>query len=219
MFTILKRLSPIVLDCFTYRNSFLKFHYPRSSYDYLKNEQQTRHNDFVIPLWCDVSINLNHISKDHSIGWKFADEDTAADIHPYIQFRGFMTEKKLQQLKIPVPWVIKEKTGVKFLASSPQWALKDLQRVITPLPGMVDFKYQHSANIQYLFNYPQVETVDSVIIPAGMPLYQFFPLSDRKVKIKTHLISREEFWDYHAAEKFSNHYSFRKKSIDKCPFH
>lgn len=219
MFTILTRLRPLVVDFITPNQRLAKFHYPRPSRFYTHNNY-SRNNDFVIPLWSDMAINLCCISgADQGIGWKFADTESTAEIHPYIQYFNFITEKKLQQLKIPVPWVVKEKTGIKFLASSPTWALGKLQKYITPLPGILDFKYQHSANIQYLLNYPQVETTDSIVVTAGTPLYQFFPLSDRRVKIKTHIVSRDEYTSYLIPEKFSKHYYFRKTLVDKCPFH
>ena len=214
MLTIINRLRPIVLDCFTYKKQYID-HYYLQPY---KDSHSSVFNSFYLPLWCDLAINISNLNNKKQILWQFVDNNSKAETHPTIQYQNFITDTKLQHLKIVAPWIIREKNKIEFLASNPIWAQSDLNDHVSVLPGVINFKYNTSVNPQLILNYPQVEKVNSILIPAGAPIYHLFPLSDRKIKFRYHLLSNEDYWS-HYTDKFSNHYMHRKKLIDKCPFH
>lgn len=218
MFTIINKLRPVTIDCFTYKQQIIDYYHLRSPSTYVDYYDQNDLNSFVVPIWCDLAINIINDGQKKHIQWNFVDGSSVAESHPYNQYQGFVDQGKMHHLKIVVPWLLKEKSGIRFITANPQWALKDLNNSLFCLPGVVDFKYNNSINIQLMLNYPQVAALDSILVPAGMPLYQVFPVSERKIRLKYHLISSEEYWSNYTS-KFSNHYHHKKKMIDKCPFH
>lgn len=217
MLSIIKKLSPIVVDAFTYDQNFLDYYAPTLATTYKSFDSSLVKNSFILSTWCDTAINAANVEGTCGISWKFSDNASRGEIHQYFQFQGFVTEKKLQQFKLCVPWKLREKTGIKFVCAQPFWALKELNNNFSVMPGIIDLKYQESVNIQLLLNYPQVHHNNAIFIPANTPLCQMYPLSDRPVRIKTHLVDERNFYTY--SDKFSNHYLYRKKLTDKCPFH
>jgi hypothetical protein len=57
-------------------------------------------------------------------------------------------------------------------------------------PGVANFKYQFSANVNIFI--PN-EVPRTFVIPHGRPLVQLVPLTERKIKLKTHLVTDTEF--------------------------
>lgn len=218
MLTIIKKFTPVILDCFTYKRQIMDHYYPRPSSEYPSCDTTAAGNSFVIPMWCDLAINILNQDGEKRINWQFADGSSIAESHPSSQFLGFSNNGDMQHIKIVTPWMIKEKKGFQFLATSPQWAYRNLTQHIFPLPGVIDFKYNHSINVQSMLSYHANQRLESILIPASMPLYEIFPMTDMRIKIKTHLLSSEEYWSNYTA-KFANHYMHKKKLIEKCPFH
>jgi hypothetical protein len=88
---------------------------------------------------------------------------------------------------------------------------------------VIDFKYQHSSNINFIA--PRGRRFEMF---AGQPLAHIIPLSDKNIEIKTHVIMNN---DLEGLKLLNNNYPFfnrshrkMKKIIDgqeaksKCPF-
>lgn len=217
MLSIISRLTPIHIDAFTYSENYFSLYRPFDVGSLSNDKNQKGH---LIPLWSDLAVNL--INKDGTtfINWAFSDNTAKAHIHSKIQFDGFTSTERLQHLKIVTPWLFKENHGNKFIFFQPSWALKKLNNHITTISGITDFKYQHSTNIQMFFHFFETTGIESILIEAGTPLYQFIPISNRPVKIHCHLIADSLYNSMLIPDKFSNTYLHRKKNIEKkCPFH
>lgn len=252
MLTIINRWRPISIDAFTYVESVYKLYPPRLSRDYIpqwwrnlptdfddpgfgavKNPTMKRctgfieafRTGFMVPMWTDLALELfNEPPGRTSFRYRFADGEGVIQTHMHQQYTGFVDTNRQQHLKIIVPWRIREPTGVNFTVTQPVWNMGELNRDITILGGVTDFKYQDSAHFQLLVNYPEVGTKNSILIPADMPLMQVIPVSDRPIKIHTHLVERSKYVDAGIGIfKFTGNYLHRKRMIDRaeksqCPF-
>ena len=90
-------------------------------------------------------------------------------------------------------------------------------------PGTVDYKYQENTNINIGFK----KTIEKAqfMIPANQPLYHLIPLTEKSVKMTTHLITPQEADKLFAGSSrmtFLGKYNHNKniaKKKGKCPFH
>jgi hypothetical protein len=250
MFNILSRLRPIHIDAFTFNEEVYKFYSPKNSKDYIPNWWKSLpasythdanfpqvqfstmkkctgvieifKSGFIIPLWSDLALTLKNTEGAGSYGYQFADNTSVIEAHPTKQYEGFTDKHTLQHLKLVTPWRLREKTGVKFVCMQPTWSLQNLNSDITILPGISDFKYQDSTNIQMLVRYPTYNLTTSLLINVGTPMVHMIPMSDRPIKITTHLVDRVKYNDMgNSGVTFSGAYLQRKKMIDQqptCPF-
>ena len=171
---------------------------------------------FIIPNWSDVIFRTY---PDGSWAYKQAAENL-----PQITSHNSNQYGDLQNLihaKIESPWIITEKTGVSFLFTDPKWnKLKNINDFVV-LDGVVNFKYQHSTHINIFIQ----QKDNQINLNAGDPLVHLIPLSDKKVKIKNHLVDETEYTNIKNkssyCSKFSKKYMFNKNIKDskqKCPF-
>lgn len=176
-------------------------------------------NSFMIPMWSDLIIN----TKENG-DWVWAGSAQNCDELLYLNSHDRMqygeTFNDLIHVKITSPWVIEEKTGIKFHLTSPFWNnIENLQNYFIA-PGIIDFKYQNDTNVN-LFLPKKNNTVQ---LNCGSPLCQIIPLTEYDVKIKCHQLTKEEYNNRklkNTTHWFTGNYSKRKKVIDKiskCPF-
>ncbi len=244
MFNFFHRTSTIHLDCFTYMNHIYELtpivpavktvpdwwkslDPGHMSYDwkYFSSPRKTLtmkscygfmelyKRGVVIENWCDIRIQTSRN------GFKFMHSDGDKPVeHPQYQIgSGF---KNFYRLKLSSPWIFREKTGVKFHFNGAMWNLEDYNfRVV---PGIVDFRVNGYTNVNIMMPIEDAEYT----IPAGQPIAHLIPLSEKRLKIKNHLISRQEY------DRLSRHSSsyyhgwktvkklFNKSDMrqSKCPF-
>lgn len=167
---------------------------------------------FVIPLWSDVVIQtrgLNYL-------FTFADGVSSLPYHNLDQlgsdFYGFLN------VKFDSPWRIQEKTGVKFIFIQPSWNNPTDLFNSHALPGVIEFKHQHTSNINMLLSRQHRYQWD-----AGRPLAHVIPITDQDIEVKTHLVGEAET---KTMQVFNQRYPFflgsykKTKQIMKgrCPF-
>lgn len=176
---------------------------------------------FCLPLWSDLSVWVDKIGSD-GFRYQYADEFSSAVNHSSAQTNGRYPEDKFVHLKLIVPWSAREKTGVNFLLHSPYYNLDNFTDYSLP-SGVVNFKFQHTINVNMLFNREKTEKV--VTINYDTPMLFVTPMTENKVEIKNHLVSDLELRKIikgAAKVKFFNSYkTVKQKSIEKesrCPF-
>ena len=240
--------SIIVIDCFT--NSSIAYEYfpiskfseyrPKwwnnipSSFDVdvpgtLRNKSATIkkcpgitnlfNKGFVIPSHCELSMEIKDNNGQPQFNYEFVEPNSKSkiDLHDQRQYLGVFDDNYIQA-KIVTPWLIKEKTGVEFLLIEPTWFMDNPNTYTIP-PGILDFKFQNNVNINLFMKFKTCR----VDIQPGTPLAQIIPLSDKKIKLNTHLISEEEYqkmFDLTQPFGWVSSYKKRKKIINKktCPF-
>ena len=241
MFDIFIKRSEVVLDCFTTdKNNFDFFSPKKASYfipQWWKNipNNETAPNKFVgfkpqntmkncpgflnyykkgiiIPLWSDMIITTN----TETYSYQFADELSVIEQHAAEQY-NFSID--LIHLKIVSPWFLKSKKGVNFLMSSPYWNHITNHNVTTNFfvtPGITDFYYQHGTHVNVFVT----KKINRFEFQANNPLLHLTPLTEKNIKIKTHLIDEFEHKKLFFTSLFSfkKLYDQRKKLSDQCPF-
>lgn len=104
----------------------------------------------------------------------------------YQTWQGFY--ENYGHAKLTTPWFFVEKTGVNFIMTKCTWNNTEIADNFHVLNGVLDFKFQHNAAINFYVKRNSVLTLS-----AGQPLAHIIPLSENTIKLKHHLISKEEF--------------------------
>jgi hypothetical protein len=162
----------------------------------------------IVPMWSDLQIQTTREGG-------FLHEYSAGTMMPQITPHGEPAITRLfVALKIATPWMMKEKSGVNFYLNSPYYnSLEKINRVSTT-PGILNFKDQNTVNLSVL-----LDKVDNTVsFAAGEPVIHLVPLSDKRVKVKCHLVDRTEYDNIyltHYRSSFINTYHKQKR----CPFH
>lgn len=144
-------------------------------------------SSFILPLWSDVVISTT----EDRLGYVFSDGESVIEFHHNSQINNAL-KNQYHQIKFISPWLMSTKKNIKFLATSPVWNLFDYDglsnKMIAP-HGILNFKYQTNTNVNVLF----VKQQERYELNAGMPLAQFFPLTEKKVKLKWNLVDESEY--------------------------
>ena len=237
MIFIFKR-KKIILDCFTYSDSVFNLYpigkasnffpewfkkmpkeYPEKFYTQSTLKKcpgfiDNFKNGFIIPLWSDLSIIIN---ENKTYEWQFADYKTKIDYHDPRQWNSFANNNDFFQMKIEGMWRIKTKNDIKFMWSNPFWN-HPLNKGFEICPGVVDFKYQHGTNINLFLDYKPKK----IFINHNTPMVHLFPLSEKEIVLKKHLISFDEFAYFSSINTFQDILKKTKIILNnkekKCPF-
>lgn len=143
----------------------------------------------VIPSWFEAEITVNPNSSYNVLT---TDEKSFKNQsnHPNKMFSQY-SENDTFNIKIMSPWIFKMKENINFVWSEPTWDNKNLFTEVTVLPGVMNFKYNTTTNINLLIKVRK----DSykINIKPQQPLAMLHALTDKKIIIKTHLVSQEEY--------------------------
>ena len=174
---------------------------------------------FTIPLWSDLFLEIGETNSEY-YRWQYSDRCSDIGLHPPHQHGGHFKTKEYQHLKIISPWQFQCEEDVSFLAIEPFWQFKELNN-ISILPGIVEFYSQHNTNIN-LFVRRESKKQD-ILLNAGSPLYTYVPITERKVRVETHLVSSKKLHNLSKVSypmKFINHYgaALKLNKARKCPY-
>ena len=182
-------------------------------------------HSFVVPMYTELKIKFAEGN------WKCITSAGLYDDKGYIEVVTSHSREQFgpefnqyTQLKILMPWVLQEKTGVNFILSGAYWNQTKHWPDAYFASGVLNFKYQNSINISL---FTQKQSGMMTFMP-NEPLAYLIPMTDKHVTIKTHLISNEEYRKKLSsstfASKFVDRYKFNKRLIEeqeqksKCPF-
>ncbi len=170
-------------------------------------------NAISLPLWSDVSIRTNE-DADY-IEWNFADKTSHAIPHDSRQKGTYLNNGlgKYAHLKLISPWLFRCKEEIPFIFTGNTWALDNPEKIIIP-PGVVNYKYQNITNINLFL---KVEGIQVAKLSADTSLVHIFPMSERDLEIKNHLISESEYKNLESLgiTNFATKSYFKHKSISK----
>lgn len=168
------------------------------------------HNAISIRHWADIYIETSESNFNY-----FVSSGQLPESHSIKQIgKGFIN---YHHLKLSSPWVFREKEGIKFSWFGAQWNLDNYDFAV--LPGVINFKINHGTNINLMIPKQKNEYV----IPAGLPLVNLIPLTEKKIVVKNHLVSSDEFQKYYydPLSKYFHGWRTAKKLLEnekKCPF-
>lgn len=121
-------------------------------------------------------------------------------LYDFIRSNKLVTQGKLPEgftglnhIKYSFNWLFQEKSGVEFLAQDPFWFDPSPTRP-SVFPGVLNLKYVHQMHAQLLLRQPEdSKGVVNYSLRPGTPLLHILPLSEKRINIKTHLVSEEEY--------------------------
>lgn len=214
-FNIFKRKEePIYLDCYTYSHyayNHAKINYAKNYIpDWWKREPSMtkdgiatiRHcsafsnfyaKGIIMPLWGEVEITVNPYKSDKpAFEWVSSNEDfdLHSNCHNKEQWSGF-GDDSFWNVKFRSPWVFKTRDAVDFVWSSPTWSTPDTFNTLTVLPAIMQFKTQQGSEINFIIQQKAEE--QKINLPALTPLAILHPMTERKVKIRHHLIAEDKY--------------------------
>jgi hypothetical protein len=163
-------------------------------------------NSYTIPLWSDLMVSVEN-QNIKSFRWQFASKGCDAVSHSSTQ-RGEWLKESHGHLKLASPWLIKCKEEIKFSWISDFYNFNH-NWPISIMPGVIDFKVNNATNINLLIKYPEIYK-NEFLIPAGHPMINLRPHSERSIKIQLHLIDSTELDSMKTIPVFTNFYNFKK---------
>lgn len=167
----------------------------------------------VIPLWSELILATEESGAWH-YQWSNPDGGYMEGNSPE---SGGVPVLKNIHIKIDSPWILKEKTGVYFSWQQPTWNMIDNELFDYNIPpGMLEFRYQNTSNLNMLFPKKQ----NRIHFKPGTPMAMLVPLSDRPVKIKCHTVDEVEYKKMKKYQRgkltFRGHYrNFFKKNPNR----
>lgn len=138
----------------------------------------------IVPLWSDLNFKV----ENGRFAYQFASNYSKIEHHSKEQHNSY---KNHVHFKIVAPWLIKEKTGVKFLLTSCVWSVLEHAPKLSIVNGVMSFDINQACNINgfamseknaYQYN-----------LKAGMPLMHMIPISEKEVIPHVHAVSLEEW--------------------------
>jgi hypothetical protein len=210
MFWIKK--SEIILDCFTHR----KYIYDNAKIDYshkyypewwkntdkktAKGAPTIKHciafQDFykrgvVIPSWFDLELTIFDKNQERWYEWEASNHDVDTDnSHPPSQFIHF-SENNIKNMKFSSPWLCKTKEEIYWTWTQPTWSNRSFLGNCYLMPAVTNFKYQRETHINFMII--NTDTTYSHRIHPLTPLVILHPMTEKKIKLKHHLIDEKEY--------------------------
>jgi hypothetical protein len=184
----------------------------------------------VIPSWFEIDFHIKskYNTKENAYTWEASNPAVNTDGSHSSDQWGLYSEDNGNNLKFDSPWIFKTQELVQFTWTQPTWSMRDKVDQITVLPAVVDYKYQHWTNINWLvLNRDEPKDIN---IPSLTPMVIMHPMTDRNVIIKNHLISKEQWSrigegsEYMFLKGNKNIYQSKKRIIDNvekiegCPY-
>jgi hypothetical protein len=172
-------------------------------------------NALIIPMWTETIIQITENNYDVTFAEKWF-----ATNHPYQQREGFL--KNYHHIKFLSPWIFKTKKEIYWSFKKPMYNFENPMDFIL-FDGVVEFKYQHTTNINLGFK--KINKISK--IPFKQPLVLLTPHTEKRLVFKNHFISKEEFEVMNDASggtttiinKYLTNKKIKKSQEKKCPFH
>lgn len=251
MFSIFRKKNKTIIDCFTtldyaydhtpidHGNKFYPTWWKDTAAILEDNKTLTIKNcagflDFykraiIIPSWFEMDLTIHSKNDPDKRYYSYdASNQQTVDIHshPQIQFEKF-AQSNGHNMKLTSPWFLRTKKSIYWTWTQPTWNMRDNLNNFVVLPAVVNYKYQHSTNINFFITC-QNEEKKSYIAP-NTPLVALHPMSEEQIEIKRHLVDDKEFKRIQNLESLflrrnarenSKLYSNKKNFIEKteCPF-
>lgn len=168
---------------------------------------------FIQPLWSDLRVD---IMPDGDFRYQFADGLSRAQAHGPGQMVGNPILQTHTHLKLENPWFGKEVSGAKLLLLPPIWDGFGVEDICIP-HGVISFERYMSLNVNMFFK--RLTETTTYELNFGQPIAHFVPLSDRPVKLRYELISKEERVRLLAQVGMGFFFENRfKKAAKLCPY-
>jgi len=173
----------------------------------------------ALPMWSDLDVKTGPVGDD-SYAWQYSDGESHATSHNPQESGSFLNPKEVLHLKLIYPWRFLCSEKINWVWTQFGWQ-KPINVTYQVLPGVLSFKYQTGANINIVFQKQKTESLTQ--FKFRTPIVYMSPLSDKKVVLKHHMVSAEEFSNMQkkvVRSSFVGAYNKIKKYMEadaKCP--
>jgi hypothetical protein len=170
---------------------------------------------FVLPLWSDLILEIGGVQNPDYWSYQFADNRSVVEVHPVSNRGDFLPHNQWQHFKLVSPWIATCEEDLSMMYTSASYHQKDPTRFFSP-HATVNYKDQLNTDLHIFLKRSQTSRRE--LFKAGEIMSMVTPLTDRKVVIKHHLVSDDEFIKIHSSrmQRLSFAFSYRKQQ--KCPF-
>lgn len=134
----------------------------------------------IVENWTDIAFRTENKSYNYWYAHGVPPED-----HPRRQLGNSFPDH--HHIKLISPWCFREKTGAKFIWLGAEWSLDKYE--IKVLPGVLNFDIISQINVNMMF--PMRDGIFT--LTAGTPLVHLVPLSEKKLRVRNHLVTKQEF--------------------------
>lgn len=184
----------------------------------------------IMPLWTDTSLTTRTNMMGGGVGIaQFADNITNVDVHKPEQWGSQWDPSEYTQIKIASPWAFKCNEEIPWVWTAPSWSFDNPESLII-MPGVLEYKYQSNTHINLFFKkYIKEKELNIIHLSAGQPMIHLFPLTEREIEVRNHLVTHDEFRkiygesnhpfhlnSYGRSKKMKKELENNKRS--KCPF-
>lgn len=175
----------------------------------------------ILPAWTDIDIKLNkNINGEVNISADFFSPFREnGQHHSSPQWDKFANPDEFTHFKLLSPWHLQCKEDVEFFWTSPFWNYDLGKDDFYIPPGVLDYKYNNSTNVNLFLNLK----TEKIQIRHNDPLVHIIPLTEKDVEFKIQLITENEYNSKFTGAKCRlNAYARTRNAImkneKKCPF-
>lgn len=170
-------------------------------------------NGVILESWSDYVI------KSTQEDYQFFFSNGVAPTHHHKSEYGHAFSD-YHHVKLMSPWLMREKTGVKWAWFGAEWSLEAYDfKVVT---GIIRYDIACGTNVNLMVP----KSGKTYEIRMGQPLVHIVPLTEKRLTVKNHLLSIEEY-KKHAHHVTGTFYGWRhildlknrNKERGTCPFH
>lgn len=145
---------------------------------------------FVLPLWSDLRFYIPSKPIKNYFEYSFADEYSKADYHSHEQHNNHYSDDDYQHVKIISPWFLKCDSDIEWVSMPPVWETINNLESLKFLSGTLNFRHQNGTHVSLFIKKEEEDLY--IDIPCNFPLAFYLPLTERKIKVKHHLVSESE---------------------------
>lgn len=94
---------------------------------------------------------------------------------------------------INLDWIIRDKKNLPFTSVQPTWHYQDLNRMISLIPSIYNFRKPQEIEISLLITQKASGDNEKISIDKSFPIMQLIPLFEDEIELKYHLIDKKEY--------------------------
>ena len=166
-------------------------------------------NSFLIPSPIEILL----AAKDGELQWEVPTEiGTVGLISTFgNEQKGKWLHDKINA-KINLPWIIKEKTGVRMMVYESYYNQRNYNDIFFKvIPGILDFKSQNELNINLTMPLDMTQKQ----IKAGEFIATLQPLSEADVDVKMHTVTWDEYNKISSRKSYQSSFIDNNKKVNK----
>lgn len=174
---------------------------------------------FILPLWSDLLLEISEKGNSR-YKWAYSDGISELETHDERSNGKHFLDTEYQHLKLDSPWRFKCTENIQFLTVEPEWYFDKLQSIHI-LSGVLDFQTNSATSVNMYVKRQQNH--QKILLSSGLPIYHFVPLTEKKIDLKIHLVSKEKkqlIKQSNSRISFNRHFEKKRKILNrtKCPF-